>query len=74
MLLSVNNGLNGRQALLIILENVIRNSAKHGKDALDRLDNNTLLFSVIFQERRDALTGNAYCRALYDHHFSKTSD
>ena len=58
MLLSVNNGLNARQALLIILENIIRNSAKHDKDSLNRLD--TLLFSVIFQECRDAATGHAY--------------
>jgi len=60
MTLSVNNGLNGRQALLIIFENIIRNAAKHDKEALGRLENNTLLFSVIFQERRDAHTGNTY--------------
>jgi len=49
MTLSVNNGLNGRQVLLIILENIIRNADKHCKDAFDRLENNTLLFSVIFK-------------------------
>ena len=58
--LSVNNGLNGRQALLIILENMIRNSAKHDKDSLNRLENKTLLFSIIFKECRDETTGNAY--------------
>ena len=58
MLLSVNSGLNGRQALLIIFENIIRNAAKHGKESLNRLD--TLVFSVIFKECRDADTGKAY--------------
>lgn len=48
--LSVNNGLNGRQAFLTIIENIIRNAAKHNRDALQNLENNTLLFSIIFKE------------------------
>lgn len=53
--LSVNNGLNGRQAILTIIENVIRNAAKHNREALQHLENNTLLFSIIFKE-----VGNNY--------------
>lgn len=53
--LSVNNGLNGRQAFLTIIENIIRNAAKHNRKALQHLDNNTLLFSIIFKE-----AGNGY--------------
>lgn len=53
--LSVNNGLNGRQALLTVIENVIRNAAKHNRNALQNLENNTLLFSIIFRE-----AGNSY--------------
>ena len=60
MTLSVNNGLNGRQALLIILENIIRNAAKHDKESLNHLEDNTLLFSVIFKDCRDVVTGNVY--------------
>ena len=51
--LSVNNGLNGRQALLTIIENFIRNSAKHNHEAFANLENNDLLFSVIFKENRE---------------------
>lgn len=46
--LSVTYGLNGRQALLTILENIIRNAAKHDKGQNSKFDNNTLLFSIIF--------------------------
>ena len=58
--LSVNNGLNGRQALLTILENIIRNSAKHDKESFKNLEDNTLLFSVIFKEKRDPDSGRAF--------------
>lgn len=53
--LSVNNGLNGRQAFLTIIENIIRNAAKHNRGALQHLENNTLLISIIFNE-----SGNDY--------------
>ena len=60
--LSVNNGLNGRQAFLTILENLIRNSAKHNKEALKHLgDDNTLLFSILFKE-----SGNGYDITICD--------
>jgi len=58
--LSVNNGLNGRQALLTILENIIRNSAKHDKEAFNNLENNTLLFSVIFRKEKYPENGNEF--------------
>ncbi|MCL2511694.1 MAG: hypothetical protein FWF09_06555, partial [Bacteroidales bacterium] len=58
--LSVNNGLNGRQALLTIIENFIRNSAKHCKESLQNLEDNTLLFSFIFNEDKNKDTGRAF--------------
>ncbi|MDR3088911.1 MAG: hypothetical protein LBU39_03740 [Desulfobulbaceae bacterium] len=51
--LSVNNGLNGRQAFLVMLENIIRNAAKHDKEAFQRLEDNTLLFSLIIRPGQD---------------------
>jgi hypothetical protein len=44
--LSVPYGLNGRHAFLVILENLIRNAAKHNKDDLK----SDLVFSIIIKE------------------------
>ena len=59
--LSVNYGLNGRQAFLTILENIIRNSAKHDRKLLGALENNMLLFSIIFKERADGYFDITIC-------------
>lgn len=47
---SIPYGLNGRQALLTIIENIIRNSAKHGKNSLGLLEERRLIFSIIIGE------------------------
>ncbi|GHT12816.1 hypothetical protein FACS189426_16780 [Bacteroidia bacterium] len=50
ILLAVPYGLNGRQAFLTILENIIRNAAKHRKDDIK---NNQLTISIITKEIED---------------------
>lgn len=49
--LSVPYGVNGRHAFLNIIEDFIRNSAKHNKEALSGLK--SLVFSILVQEMKD---------------------
>jgi hypothetical protein len=56
LLLSVPYGLNGRQALLTIIENIVRNSAKHNKENLNLKNfnkENPLMFSIIFKDENN---------------------
>jgi len=58
---AVNNGLNGRHAFLTIIENFIRNSARHNREALANLKDNTLLFSIIIREDERGLYEVTIC-------------
>ena len=72
---SIPYGVNGRHAFLNILEDFIRNTAKHNKKGLELIDK--LLFSILIEDKKDisdasiALKDNEYLITIFS---NKPSD